>query len=311
MKSILIHVVSIIKAMKCKFLGLRQWLHVISYLYQNRGNDSFGAIDVIKSIKIFLALKKSSSSQHIKVNSFLEDLTIKILPKESPLRLIRIGPKNDSGYYSIAPLENSILFSGGAGKNIDFEVYFAEHGANIHIFDPTIRVLPVTHPNIIHHKIALSLGDKQFKASWDLDTLLKFIKSETSPHRNKFLKLDIEGYELQLFSQKLFDLSIFEQIIIEIHDLHTLLLDNYLDNFSNLFENLLKNHHVVCINANNNGFLFSVNDRLFPEIIELTLLNSKYFNSQINFSLKDLASSNNLNRQKIDILKLLSAWKAD
>jgi hypothetical protein len=189
-----------------------------------------------------------------------------------------------------------LLISGGAGKNIDLEYGFAELGSRVHVFDPNVVILPRTHELIKHHKKFLGHGPKK-NSVHDLQTVHKLVGFDK--HKINILKIDIEGAELDFLGLKKVDLSGYDQIIIEIHDLYKVVNSNLRKRFSIMFLNLFRFHHVILFNANNNGLLLNFGVVHFPEVFEMTLLNKKYFKLKPKYSREKKniqGSKNNLNR---------------
>ena len=56
--------------------------------------------------------------------------------------------------------------------------------------------------------------------------------------------------------------------------------ENFRNQLVKTFDNLLKYHHVISFNSNNNGMILNFGQNLFPEVFELTLLHHKYFGSK-------------------------------
>jgi hypothetical protein len=199
-------------------------------------------------------------------------------PRISPLEITRFGPNLDSGYNIALGGRINCVISGGAGKNIDFEFQLATTGAIIHIFDPYVSCLPVEHPHITHHKVLLENTD-----TFSLTRVLNMKKLEDyiqiQPEKINLLKLDIEGSEVNLLGSSQVDLSIYDEIVIEIHGLFRLTDEKFRNKFEQLIANLTQNHNVISFNANNNGLLLNFGLYFLPEIFELTLLNHKYFDS--------------------------------
>jgi hypothetical protein len=289
--------------------GAWKWFLVFKFLFNNRGNETFGADEVIGAVNFSITMRKCSLEAQENAFQFVKNLLDLACSNKSNAKLIRIGPVNDSGYYSVVPKPNSILIAGGAGKNIDFETFFAKKGVSVKIFDPTVAILPSSHTKIEHFSVALDIGNKYFKNSMSFNEIMKKFEVEMFESNERFLKLDIEGSELAFLGSEILDLSQFDQIIIEIHNLSYILRDNYLKKFELMFDNLFRHHFLANMNANNNGILFSLGDKSFPEVIELTLLNKRYFNSHGVLNNSNLISTNNQNRFPININNIIDSWK--
>ncbi len=259
-----------------KATSIYYWLSTLKWILINRGHDSYGRIEVVNALVFFKSIHKANSKNLILAEEFSSKLLQNFWPKISPIQLFRRGPQFDSGYM-IAELDKfDNIVSGGAGKNIDFEMSFALEGSRVSICDPFVDELPIIHRNVHHYKVLLD--DKDSRRKRDYLTLTDFeeligLKSEEV----NLLKLDIEGSEINLLGQADVDLNKYDQIVIELHNLHKITEKQFRERFEILNRNLLRNHHVVFFNGNNNGLLLNFGPFLIPEIFELTLLHQKYF----------------------------------
>ena len=111
----------------------------------------------------------------------------------------------------------------------------------------------------------------------------------TDKYCNIFLKMDIEGGEypwlLQIDEPQL---NKFKQIVIEFHGITN---DGWGCNYNDkvkCLEKLSKTHYIVHAHGNNYGPV--VNN--IPEVIELTYVNKKYFNSVPELNTQSLPIDN-------------------
>ena len=252
------------------------WLKTIVWIITNRGNESFGPNEIKYALDFFIASKKVPMSNYQVAEKLVGELALKLWPKISPLPIVRVGPKNDSGY-SIAQINDlDLIVSGGAGKNIDFEMFFAETGTKVYICDPFVKSLPKSHRNISHH--LLKFESDVTKSKKNITTLDEFEELiNIDPNRTNLLKLDIEGSEISLLSSNNLNLDKYDQIVLEVHDMYRVTSEDFRNKLVKTFDNLLKYHHVINFNSNNNGLILSFGQNLFPEVFELTLLHHKYF----------------------------------
>jgi hypothetical protein len=255
------------------------WLKAIIWMITNRGNKSFGPDEIKYALEFFIASKKGTLSNYQEAEKFAGEFALRLWPKISPLPVIRVGPNNDSGY-SIAQINGTdLIVSGGAGKNIDFEMFFAETGTKVYICDPFVDSLPKSHRNISHH--LLKFESDVAKSKKNIITLDEFEDLiNIDPNRTNLLKLDIEGSEISLLSSNNLNLYKYAQIVIEVHDMYRITSEDFRNKLLKTFDNLLKYHHVINFNSNNNGSILSFGKNLFPEVFELTLLHHKYFDSK-------------------------------
>ena len=259
-----------------KVTSANHWFSTIRWVLTHRGHDSYGRVEVINALVFFRAIRKANLENLTLAEEFVGRLLQDFWPKISQFQLLRRGPQFDSGY-TIAELNRfDNIVSGGAGKNIDFEMSFALEGSVVSICDPFVDELPVIHKNINHYKVLLDDVDLNEKREYfTLGEFEEFIglKSEEI----NLLKLDIEGSEINLLGQANVDLNKYDQIVIELHNLHRITEEQFRKRFEVLKRNLLRNHQVIFFNGNNNGLLLNFGPYLIPEIFELTLLHKKYF----------------------------------
>jgi hypothetical protein len=259
-----------------KVASVYKWFSTIKWILTHRGNDSYGRIELVNALLFFKAIRKASFENLILAEEFVGMLLQDFWPKISPFQLLRRGPQFDSGYMIAELNKFDNVVSGGAGKNIDFEMSFALEGSAVNICDPFVYELPVIHENIRHYKILLNYFEPSKKGEYltlgEFEELIGLRSEEIN-----LLKLDIEGSEVNLLGQVGIDLNKYDQIVIELHNLHRITEKQFREQFELLKTNLLKNHHVIFFNGNNNGLLLNFGPYLIPEVFELTLLHKKYF----------------------------------
>jgi hypothetical protein len=142
-----------------------------------------------------------------------------------------------------------------------------------------VESLPKSHRNISHH--FLKFESDVTKSKENITTLDEFEELiNIDPSRTNLLKLDIEGSEISLLSSNNLNLDKYTQIVIEVHNMYRVTSEDFRDKLLKTFDNLLKYHHVINFNSNNNGLILSFGQNLIPEVFELTLLHHKYFSSK-------------------------------
>lgn len=286
-----------------KFLNSAlRWLNLFIWLCKNRGHKTFGTNEIKYAIDLYICLKKQNVEALEAARNSIGSIFKKLQPKVSPFKIKRVGPKFDSGYYIADMRKVDMVVSGGAGKNIDFEHKLAKMDSEVHICDPTVKTLPRMHPRIKHHKIFLGSDERKIPTI-SLKHFEELIGLQE--HNVNLLKLDIEGSELNLLGKRRINLMHYDQIVIEIHDLHKLVCSDYREKFLQTFNNLLKFHYVICFNSNNNGLILNFGQYFVPEIFELTLLNKKYFKSK-NLKNENLQLSSNNNKDRLSLPNIFS-----
>lgn len=126
---------------------------------------------------------------------------------------IRIGRKNDGGYVicDIPNIRYDLFLSGGVNDDVSFEEAFLHKFPTVpcYAFDGTIDKLPPTNYPI--EFIRKNIGRNS-------TTSMTNLKEYISENKNIFMKMDIEGFERDLFmSLEKEDLLKLAQIVIEVH----------------------------------------------------------------------------------------------
>jgi len=148
-------------------------------------------------------------------------------------------------------------------------------------FDGTIQNYPYNYTNKI-----LFIKKNIHSINDDNNTNLSFL---TNKYNNIFLKMDIEGGEYPWLLQiDEIQLNKFKQIVIEFHGITN---DGWNCNYNDkvkCLEKLSKTHYIVHAHGNNHDQV--VNN--IPNVIELTYINKKYFNSVPELNMQSLPIDN-------------------
>ncbi len=281
-----------------------EWSRVIKYLMWNRGKQTYGPAQLKELVNRYIIEKTATLENYQEAERSIQTLTSLLAPVNIA-GLTRIGATRDVGYVGSLESAPQFLISGGAGKNIDFEVELALLGTEILLFDPTVNKLPKNHSRITHIPLALcSNNSQQFDKGMNLSAALELGKHD---HKSKFwLKLDIEGSEYELLDEKLEILDSFEQVFIEFHDLYKILGKDFRDRFLRIISHLHSNFYLVSINSNNWQDIFNAGYAFTPVTFEVTFL-KKSVPVEIISELKyiDLLATNNSERPPIPRLPFL------
>ncbi|SFW32082.1 FkbM family methyltransferase [Selenomonas ruminantium] len=191
---------------------------------------------------------------------------------DEPHRFVRIGQNGDGGYLIVDnyPLrQNGILYAFGVGGDVSFEYEMAEQGWQIYMYDHTVSKLPQKHPAFHYQKRGL-IGRKDEQRP-ELSTLPEFLcENGHMQEQDMLLKMDIEGYEIDVFCNLPEDVQVqFSQIVLELHG-----LDN-ISNWDALLKALTKisrTHRLVHLHANNWGPISFFGDGMLTEAVELTFV---------------------------------------
>ena len=212
---------------------------------------------------------------------------------------VRLGVNWDGGYvigeldnpnydcYISAGIENEESFSASFIEKYDMNEY------NSFGFDGTIEKYPYQYTNKISF-IKKNINAYNDNYNTNLDYLI-------NKYDNIFLKMDIEGGEYPwLLSLDENKLSKFKQIVMEFHGITN---DGWgWSNFdkATCLEKLADTHYII--HAHGNNYSFSVNG--IPDVIELTFINKKYFNSipelnKQNLPIENIDFKNNGNNNEL------------
>lgn len=196
-------------------------------------------------------------------------------PIKTEINLIRIGDSNDGGYLVPDDLTGiQGLVSPGVGNTIRFDLEIAKDMPAL-LIDGTVSK-PVNLPHNIDF-LPLMLGSEV-----SLESLLdSFFPSA----RELILSMDIEGAEWQVLKNtNRLCLDSFRIIVIELHNLHTLL--NFKDYTSKkeIIDKILANFSVLHLHCNNGGGHFYFQGTKLPRVIELTLLRNDRFTKNYGFA---------------------------
>lgn len=275
-----------------------EWIQLIVYIMKNRGRNSYGANQLRRLVHRHL-LETTASIEQLKSAELclLEISNLLQLTKISDLK--RLGAKNDGGYIGIESDELPFLLSGGAGKNIDFELELAEKGSRVHVYDPTIRNLPKIHKNITHFKKALSaVENKEFKESVTLKEA--YLSLNVKPDFPVWLKLDIEGSEIDLLVRELNILPLFQQIFIEFHDTYQVVDSKFGSDMVKILKKLHEDFNLISLVSNNWQGITNFGYAFMPVTFEATFLSKNYpTRVATDFGYKSLKRPNNLQRLEI------------
>jgi len=213
---------------------------------------------------------------------------------------IRCGNNFDGGYV-FANLEGryDLYISAGISNEESFSRDFINlynlNKSNCYAFDGTISDYPWSYTEKISF-IKKNINNFNDDKNSDLTFL-------TSKYNNIFLKMDIEGGEYPwLLNINEVQLNKFKQIVIEFHGITNNGWGCNYDEKIKCLKKISATHYLVHAHGNN----YSHVENNIPDVIELTYVNKKYFNSVPKFNTKplpilNLDFPNNLNSSDYDL----------
>ena len=187
------------------------------------------------------------------------------------LALTRVGGAVDGAYVMSAVGDDvTAAISIGVGHDVSWDQAIASKTIPVTMFDPTVAKLPSPVPGGTFYRIGI--GVPGAKPSPDLygmdmrplDDLLSL--AGISGSTELLLKIDVEGAEWDALRDV--DFSVFQQVLIEMHDIARLSDPKQAEAVLETVRRLAKTHYPVHVHANNEGG-FNRFDRLwFPDVIE-------------------------------------------
>lgn len=197
-------------------------------------------------------------------------------PVRSPRPLVRIGADTDGGYLMPDDFDGvEACFSPGVAESAHFELALANKGIKSFMADYSISEVPIEHHLFNFEKLFLGTSTDRKKFirldDWIAD---KFVGSG-----DLVLQMDIEGAEWPILADVTTQvLRKFRIIVIEIHNLNTILTNHYgLQSAEAIFMKIRSEFSPVHIHPNNAGGELSYKGFQIPKILEITFLRNDRF----------------------------------
>lgn len=263
-----------------KIKAYKSWLDILVILFLHR--RAFSSHGYMKLLNREIALRKYSRDQLEKAEQFIDDHMTFLNPKQVE-NLSYAGPMNDGGYFFVNLFQAPILVSGGAGKNIDFELFFRNRGSEVFLFDGSIRS---NFENLNGIKtIKKNLGKCNYSKTVSLSEFLHNHQIFKSANRSGiYLKLDIEGSEIDVLEDLLDYIHLFDQLIVEFHDLYKLGDPEFRRRLENLIQNIEVNFLSIYMKPNNWENFIQFGRSFTPNVFEITFLNLRHISNKPNYT---------------------------
>jgi len=198
------------------------------------------------------------------------DLLALLIPYDTNIDLVRIGQNGDGGY--VIPndfADVTDVISLGISDEVSFDLYFAERGAKVHQFDPSVDGPPLYNQNFHFHKEGFGVYENAMHNN--LDTILS--KCGLSAGNKKILKFDVEGSEYTgLCGSSDEALNQFSIITGEFHSLDWIQRIEYYDTFYLTFKKLSKLFTPVHVHPNNGGPIAVIDNTPIPSLLEISYI---------------------------------------
>jgi hypothetical protein len=266
-------------------------------IYKKKGS-------VLNRFNSILSPSEFQESTSVKNLAIVELIINYIAPLKYLGSLKRIGGYSDGSYVIPSELINdkTYLISGGIADNNKFEMYSASKGVTGIQIDNSIIAPPKFHKNMGF--VSSTLSGKDDSQNTSLKTLIK-----KAPKSKKiFLKLDIEGGEIEaLGSTPVSILKRIDCLVIEIHNLSSITEKGC--KIPTLLQNLCRSGlRPIYLQSNNACLSYILGGTLIPDNIEVTYVKThQTVKPDINYikKIKRLAKRNKQNFAQINIDHIL------
>lgn len=187
--------------------------------------------------------------------------------------LKRAGGGGDGGYIMIYPYSDTkIAYSFGISNDVSWDLQMAENGYEVYQYDHTISKLPIENKAFHWKRQGLTGGTECFELK-QLETLIK--ENGHGSQSGMVLKMDIEGYEWEVFSN--IDTRVlkqFDQITLELHNLLSFRRNPFV---LKALDKIASTHQTIYVHANNSRKVDLCSTLVTPDFLEVTfVLREKY-----------------------------------
>jgi hypothetical protein len=190
------------------------------------------------------------------------------------LQLRRIGGDGDGAYVMHDEIGARHAISLGVGHDVSWDQAMAGRGVAVAMFDPTIADPPDAVPDATFHRIGLGPASAHdgHAGGYELDLrpFSEIMRIAGCESVDAVLKVDIEGAEWDGLAGA--DLAEFEQVLIEMHDLHRLCEGASADAVLDVTQALAATHRAVHAHANNESRFVRFGRLWFPDVIEVSFV---------------------------------------
>jgi hypothetical protein len=196
------------------------------------------------------------------------DVLSRLTPFDINCRKLRVGGERDGGYILADTPAGQDVVSFGVGPDVTFEYELALEGRRVFLYDHTVPVTPVFHENFSFRKIGVCAERTRTPNLLPLSAHLANI-GDLSSH--SLLKMDIEGYEWDVFSTiSPDDLAHFDQIVVEMHWFERLENPFFARKVLRSLNTLNKDFSLFHVHANNFTELHIVDGFTVASVIEVS-----------------------------------------
>jgi hypothetical protein len=223
---------------------------------------------VCSSWESFLLSEGPRCSEILDAIGLLKPYDIPRFPKK------RIGRQGDGGYVLLDDFNSiSVVYSIGIGDEVSFDMELAARGKQVFMFDHTVDRPPLIHPNFHFFKHGIGAANDASASTYTLDHEIHRLGH--AGRSDLLLKVDIEGGELEIFSQMTdTTLQQFRQIVMEVHWLSRLGDRSYRTKFIDTLSNVNRLFTLFHAHADNAHSICLVGGYVVADVLELSYVRS-------------------------------------
>jgi hypothetical protein len=240
--------------------------HERSLLYGQRkllftlGNSLQYASEELESVRNTIAYKRTAEVVRLLAPMDVQDGTY-----------VRVGRSYDGGYVMLDDFKRiDAAYSFGIADDVSWDESIANRGIDVFMYDHSIQCLPKTNPRFHYFKVGISGCAKDNAIG--LKTLEQLIAENGHTQCcNLILKMDVEGYEWDVFTQCSQNvLAQFSQIVVEFHDLVTAFDGDRHRKVVAALTKLNQTHQSVHVHANGHEIPLWISGLVVPPLLEVT-----------------------------------------
>ena len=225
---------------------------------------------LVKSIVQTVAFSAGYRISKVTNTQALDSFFSIVRPISTNFDLLRLGGEQDGGYLIPDDLAGiRTCFSPGVSDIADFESDLTKQGVKCFLADYSVETAPISHPLIYFEKRFLGIEDDEVDMTLD-----SWVMEKASSEDNQLLlQMDIEGREYDvLFAASQDTLKRFRILVIEFHELDSLLDPIGYKRVYATFSRILKYFEIVHIHPNNCNKPKNYLRYEIPPIMEFTFL---------------------------------------
>ncbi|CAG4912728.1 unnamed protein product, partial [Acidocella sp. C78] len=244
----------------------KQWDIFLNSLEKNQENYNNNFYNGIMNDNNFI---KNNFSIINNYNEIFNTLSL-LRPFDIDLKKVRFGNERDGGYVLADRELNENVISFGVGPDVSFEFDLAERGANVFLHDHTVNECPQTHERFNFKRIGICGENEKIPKCIPLIDHLDNIPNNK---KSMLLKMDIEGGEWDIFSTISHEiLSIFDQIVLEIHFLERILNPDFNMKVRKSLQLINEQFTLFHVHGNNCMPLYIVEGFTIASVLELSFI---------------------------------------